>query len=168
MRALLIVLSCLSLLLSLATLALWGRSFWITERVQFAYRGEGCQAWLRLGVAGIDNQPHVASESLKRQRELWLMSRMDGEGGLALVADAPTPAPVPWAYSSFLLPLLGVVLLAVAPVITSARWRLGHKRRRGSLCVCCGYDRRATLDRCPECGTLVPHSGQRTGLARMP
>jgi hypothetical protein len=51
--------------------------------------------------------------------------------------------------------LLAGVTLPVAVVATM--WRR-HRRRgpRAGMCPGCGYDLRATPDRCPECGAAVP------------
>ena len=56
-----------------------------------------------------------------------------------------------WVPCWFLL-LLTIPL----PVIGWRSWR-GQRRVRAGCCVRCGYDLRATPERCPECGT-VPHT----------
>jgi hypothetical protein len=51
--------------------------------------------------------------------------------------------------------LIGIVT-GIVPAIWVRYWRLGElrgRRLRGNLCLACGYDLRATPDRCPECGT---------------
>jgi hypothetical protein len=50
----------------------------------------------------------------------------------------------PWA--------LPTAVFAALPAF--AGWRFLHRRKEG-LCPTCGYDLRASPDRCPECGRLV-------------
>lgn len=53
--------------------------------------------------------------------------------------------------------VLGVPLLLPATIVLIRRGRRSRRRHRRGLCQACGYDLRASPDRCPECG-LTPHS----------
>lgn len=51
-----------------------------------------------------------------------------------------------WLISLLTLPL---------PVIALLRWVGRSRRYSEGFCVACGYDLRASVDRCPECGAVV-------------
>jgi hypothetical protein len=49
---------------------------------------------------------------------------------------------------------LPTALLLVMPAVRLNRFRKARRATRLGLCPACGYDLRATPDRCPECGTV--------------
>ena len=46
------------------------------------------------------------------------------------------------------------LLCALAPAAKIGGWVFARRRNRLGRCSACGYDLRATPDRCPECGTI--------------
>ena len=45
-------------------------------------------------------------------------------------------------------------VLGVLPLAWAVHWRLQRGRVKAGCCVACGYDLRATPERCPECGAV--------------
>jgi hypothetical protein len=59
----------------------------------------------------------------------------------------------------FAIPYWAIALCAtVLPAWWSLRNHRAARPARGGRCAKCGYDLRATPDRCPECGTRRPSS----------
>ena len=55
---------------------------------------------------------------------------------------------IPWSWIA--------ALFGVAPAVRGVRYCRRTRRPGTGLCSACGYDLRATPDRCPECGTVPP------------
>ena len=54
--------------------------------------------------------------------------------------------------------LAGIAVLASIALMMWWRWKDNKReqRERDGLCISCGFDLRATPERCPECGTVPP------------
>lgn len=148
-RRLLSVLTLLSLLLSMGVLALWVRSYpwtdaaWYgTEASTFGVNSETGRI-LFIWAKGPFPPLGFKTYSGRHKAPLWhqvkhlMVFRAFDSGNQSWVVQVPH-----WF----------VAAAAAIPQVLRWRRRRNDKRRAG-LCLRCGYDLRATPDKCPECGT---------------
>jgi hypothetical protein len=162
-RRLLSILAFLSLLACLAVVGLWAWSFRVGSVFGY-YADRASDGWY--------HNLYVASYS---GRVSFLAARQKFDDGLTHGRfhgwqDLDTAArPIPgfagfgvqqlagreMAWTEIRVPHWFVALVAaVPPVLWAGIWY--RRRRRGpGLCSVCGYDLRATPDRCPECGRIA-------------
>jgi hypothetical protein len=137
-RHLVTALTALSLALGVIACVLWARSW--------GNGGYG-ERWAA-GVAG--DRWELRSEGgglalYKRDRNPWFFGGVS-TGGQVVPRYNWTPV--------FGFPYWGAVVAAtLAPVAWTFRHRRYRHRVTKGLCLACGYDLRASPERCPECGT---------------
>ena len=161
-RRLFTILSMLSLILCLATFALWARSYWQYDVLTYDYvhpPGPWTR-WFLTSNSGVltfaRGDYTVPGDS---SRGLYFHSSsayrpITGTLGFAWDNHNSDPTVNFMRYSLDFPHWSLATLLAIAPIF----WFFGPrvrraKRHRLGLCPSCGYDLRATPDRCPECGT---------------
>jgi hypothetical protein len=142
-----------SLALVLAIAVMWPVSFWWSPGFTYQSRWFGCGAEMARGLLaagwGTDYAPPGFKVAVMPEPTVYRTHRF----GFTYI---PKFGPGGIAYAS--VPLW---FLALCP--TLAGWLLWQRRagRPPNVCRTCGYDLRATPDRCPECGT-VPAERART------
>src|SRR3954464_11233414 len=162
-RRLLNLLVLLSLLLCMAVVALWVRCY-------FAADGVGVGQTIMVSTGGrlclavpYGAMPYAHGKLFRvigdRERlalGLLLFGRQPGVQWEAAGFEYRDAAVTGGGLRLYALPWWVIALgFAVAPAWRGLRtWRRRHLLRP-ALCPSCGYDLRATPDRCPECGTAA-------------
>jgi hypothetical protein len=146
-----------SLILCIATIVLWVRSYWREDFIT-SFNGSHCDilssslgglSWCRIpgrvegagpGLEYHQTQPLPMQTRMGVPPQRWL--------GYQLYSVVPYMMTTPLrahVISDWVIALL----LALTPTL----WLLRRRRHRAAgHCPHCGYDLRATPDRCPECG----------------
>jgi hypothetical protein len=191
LRILLNAATVLSLVLCLATVVLWVRSYWVSDEWRYhrvrrsptgaegryysactdsgalqlsastMFFGDAYMTELGMPLAQASTtfdhatgQPTRGMEASGTGPDL-IVKR--GRFGFEYGVVNPTPRTRDFSHSVWVTVPLWLVTPCTA-LLPWVAWRSQRRRRRArqlGLCPVCGYDCRATPDRCPECGTPV-------------
>jgi hypothetical protein len=154
--------------------ALWVRSFWVGEEWDRDVPGG------RVGVGSSHGQVWWVRSDFRRST--FNPYGPSGYHTYPAATDAWDTAPTSWSFAgfrwmnyynsfgtlgpgpdvrAFTMPDWALVLVAG---ILPGRWlvtRMRRHRHGPGSCRACGYDLRATPDRCPECGSVPAAKGER-------
>jgi hypothetical protein len=157
------VLAAVSLVLCVPIVVLWARSYWRYDQITSGWQDVKSVTG-RLSVGIVTNAPKIPQASGwvtfgSDQVDPAILISPAGDvrfqfAGLALFQSDLEPLPALWytiVIPYWFLTMLTAPLPLWRGAILLRRARLGSAGR----CRVCGYDLRATPDRCPECGTAV-------------
>lgn len=181
------ILLLVPVLLTAATLGLWVRSYGTYDTLAWSrwrntagqYDGVAYNLLSGRGVIGLSSIRLQAFPAVAASRNSMGWSRGSGKAeDFALpkdtrwerigfgryelssqvsgVGDASVASTTWWVPHWFLAMLF---VLPVALWFAISRPLRARRRRASGQCVRCGYDLRASTDRCPECGTPIPIRG---------
>lgn len=166
-----------SLVLCVVIVTVWLRSYWRSDAiVHSSQAGHRAVQWARGVVLLCQDNVGVANGGFGF--DSWDAKGMDVRFGsdvwsrlgfghdqtvtptksLApkVLASFPSPPPATIIADRVSVPLwLLFVIFLVLPGWTGIAMLRHWHRRRSNRCVACGYDLRASCDRCPECGTAI-------------
>lgn len=139
-----------------AVLCLWasGRSIGDSSQRPFVllHGSSGTDVWVGGGIA-IGNAPAAGLA-------VDFIDRLERLAGFQYVHFVPQRGQHPKTIWLVLLPYWFVIgALAALPLAWIAAFIKRRRRLVAKLCVECGYDLRASSERCPECGTITKSKG---------
>jgi predicted RNA-binding Zn-ribbon protein involved in translation (DUF1610 family) len=176
-RRLLNVATAISLLLCAATIALWARSSWRTDRLSCAGGHAFHTLVSRHGRFGYQLLRIPSGAPLARELE-FSSAPADSMFFSGMVGDIESvhdleQEPAVDVLGVELSPAMGIcfvphwlVALTLSILPLSRVMNIARRRRRAAMshvCAGCGYDIRATPQRCPECGAVVGESARVRG-----
>jgi hypothetical protein len=180
-RRLSTILSALSLLLFVAVCVLWVRSYWVADHIQWTHRqmesAQYAERYFTLisdrGTFDVSLMVFLTQRRLVRQE---LIERYGGNGVAQWSYSGLAPEVVLRRSKSRWWPdydavdhgsrqarldrLRALIVpywrMAVLAAVCPSLWLVRSLRRRSrdGRCPSCGYDLRATPDKCPECGAV--------------
>jgi hypothetical protein len=183
-RRLLNLLTALSLLLCVAAVALWVRSYWRFDDVVYvghfrvnnfcSYRGRffAQLGWSRTDVRARSAPPYNAGGWFRDSRDIrrvagypaaqrsrgWRLGGFDARRHFSETVDAAGRPDR--GEDVMIVPYWFLCMVALAaPLQWARRHRPWRSRLKAGLCPTCGYDLRATPGRCPECGAKAATAG---------
>ena len=169
-RRLLNLLTVGSLLLCVAVCVLWVRSYRVTDVLVVTWPNG--RAIFQTGRGGLGGAVALGGDfsgevgvSLRRVTptrhrlhalaEIYQVSEQPtwwaGGGGGYVIGGLRSP---PRSYYAVVVPCWLVAGAALCPTVLHVLRRT-RRQEQGHACPACGYDVRATPDRCPECGTVA-------------
>ncbi len=171
--------SAISLMLSVALLALWIRSSRTADLLQWGDQRQRCMIRSSKGIVDFWRQSplqlppkenyfdYKTEDAVAVTYSDWVEMTLERNWfwhGFGLMTSHEDPGDDPTRHIGVALPHWFLIIASLLPAAAwyLARWRREHVRRTrvaAGLCLKCGYDLRASPDRCPECGTPVNATG---------
>jgi len=162
----------LSLLVCFATVVLWVRGHWRLDKLYWGEEGSLYTVYLGYGQALVSREqdetrsatPYGRSSFNQQESFEELMESGSGRPP-TILRDHDWQLPGVGFRSEHTVWIMGLttyrrrftisywLIVLLTLILPASRIRF-RKRHRLGLCAKCGYDLRATPDRCPECGTI--------------
>jgi hypothetical protein len=163
----------LSALLCVALLAMMARSCFVGDEYAWYYMGASRTTcgWCITSGHGLvilkridDGHPRPPTSPIARTRRQFQLAEMDHAMTVGLPVRVAGFGYKNWIYPDPPNPTFSIwnaavpfwfiaLLLSILPTRRYMRWR--RSRISQGDCAVCGYDLRATPERCPECGTVA-------------